>query len=280
MKTKKIFISVLLLSVSSVAAVVRDFVKEQYIFNSNAHSYQANPGETKGLKKTVAGDVDRELSWEEQAFNTGPGMRINQVEYDKGRKNIRLRSTTFINEDVRTVTECQGKKIDDSVFGNSESNCVTVTRRICDVVLKKIRNVPKDQAKLTANELKTKVEECGKINEKYSEILKAFTSTNSGDERAFNNIMAAEKENVKKLVKSAIPSVGFNWVNDLSDVAIYSAVSTISKGNSDMLSTIHEFHRYISLCEQTENRFSKANIPIGNTPAVRVPSPELERTNK
>ncbi len=262
----------------SSADPVSDFQLEQRLFDP---SFTVLVTQKKtGNESTTLGDKQKVLSWASEEFNTGPGYRVNQVEVNKKDGSLRVRSTTFVGEKVRTVTECVGAN-SKGLLLNTDSKCVTATNRICADVLKVFREQGSSgkSAKSKAakasdfDQLKVDLDRCVPVLEKYKKILQAFSPKNSGDESEMEQILKAEKSNVGGLLNQNVPSFKPNWVNDLSygmtetaALGMGKAQEKIEAAKTGILQVHHELHRYISLCEQTENRFEKENQPRGESP--------------
>ncbi len=184
--------------------------------------------------------------------------RLSNVFFNTKSKKIQTRSVTYTNGGLRSATRCEGSSVNSGAI-DKEVYCATATKIVCDKVLAAYNK--NDDARALAKkgsaEVATKVAECTKTINSYSEILKSFANgfeDNKAVSGAREALVKVENEETKRLLKK-LPEGSSLKMNSVNSPASQKDFDQLQEKLTSSVQGLSQIHKMISLCEESIGKF-------------------------
>ena len=225
--------------------------------------------------QTSNGKFEYKMTWKNEEFEHGSDLRLNQIsaikKYNSLTKttenNILLTTNTFNGKYLRSSTICEGAVVNSdgakSAEGAKSVNCATATKEVCKRVLAAYRKndnlrtpgVPTQESKKAAD---AKVNSCLKTMEGYSEVLKAFSQTytgNAGVEANHKEIVAREKKEIDNVLSTVKSNAGYfssNHINTMTGDDFAKTADTLTS----TMAGLKQVNDFVDVCNSHEGDFA------------------------
>jgi hypothetical protein len=273
-----------------------DLIQSQILLpNSDVKSFDGNGFKLKdaALRAAISGygrvDVNSEkktlqvsnelmqykLDWKRQDFENGSDVRMNQAMYLKQENDLRLFSTTYNGDYLRSITHCEGSLVNAGAT-NKEVYCATATKNVCKEVLEAYRKndnlrTPGVSAQKSKELADAKVKSCVETMKGYSEVLKAFHKRHTGNEGVWNNHTKIIKQEEKEMsdMLGAVEGgsrLKMNYVNTLEGDDFAKVADKLTSS----MSGLNQVNSFIGLCNDHQSNFAP-DEPQGGASGDKAP---------